>query len=103
MATATTNAKPTKVPAQAPPADIPQPFETPGVLPLAYIRPCPDNPRKTFEGIEGLAAHIGEHGLNDPLLVRPVGEGGQPDPAFDARTGRWIWPSCAGRRSSTRS
>jgi ParB/RepB/Spo0J family partition protein len=45
-------------------------------LPLASIRPNPNNPRKTFdpESLRELAASIKEAGLIQPITVRPVGD-----------------------------
>jgi ParB family chromosome partitioning protein len=43
-------------------------------LRLDVIDPNPKQPRKRFEGIAELAASIREHGLLEPLMVRPVGE-----------------------------
>lgn len=46
-------------------------------LPLAQVRPNPDQPRKLFErkALEELAASIHRNGLMQPITVRPV-EGG---------------------------
>jgi len=46
-------------------------------LPLALIRPNPDQPRRYFdeEALAELAASIKKQGLLQPLLVRPRGEG----------------------------
>lgn len=44
---------------------------------LANIHPSPTNPRKTFEGIEELAASIAEQGLLQPIVVRPMRKDGQ--------------------------
>ncbi len=46
------------------------------LLPLANIHPSPTNPRKTFEGIEELAASIAEQGLLQPIVVRPMKKDG---------------------------
>ena len=42
-------------------------------LPLREIEPDPDQPRKTFdeEALGELAASIAEHGLLQPIAVRP--------------------------------
>ena len=47
-------------------------------LPLREIEPDPDQPRKTFdeEALGELAASIAEHGLLQPIAVRPQGLGG---------------------------
>ena len=43
------------------------------MLPLREIEPDPDQPRKTFEQetLSELAASIAEHGLLQPIAVRP--------------------------------
>jgi ParB family chromosome partitioning protein len=45
-------------------------------LPLAKVVPNPDQPRMTFheETIQELAASIREHGVLQPILVRPAGD-----------------------------
>jgi ParB family chromosome partitioning protein len=45
------------------------------VLPLDRIEPNPDQPRMEFDGsaLEELAASIREHGVLQPILVRPIG------------------------------
>jgi ParB family chromosome partitioning protein len=45
-------------------------------IPLDRITPNPENPRITFEEapLDELAASIREHGILQPVLVRPVGE-----------------------------
>lgn len=35
------------------------------------IVPSPTNPRRTFDGLDALAATVAEHGIMQPLLVRP--------------------------------
>jgi ParB family chromosome partitioning protein len=40
-------------------------------LPLEKIEPDPEQPRKTFEGIDELAASLRAVGVQQPLLVRP--------------------------------
>ena len=42
------------------------------------IEPNRDQPRKTFdeEALSELAASIGEHGIIQPLVVRPIADGG---------------------------
>ena len=47
-------------------------------LPLREIEPDPDQPRKTFdeEALGELAASIAEHGLLQPIAVRPKPSGG---------------------------
>lgn len=61
--------QPAEVRAPAPPA----PEKYAGTLPLTRIRPSPDNPRKTFDGLEELAASIRANGLLQRILVRPIG------------------------------
>lgn len=60
------------------PRSIPDhwPRETTSTVPLAEVVPSPLNPRKTFpkESLAELAKSIAEHGLLQPLLVRPVGD-----------------------------
>ncbi len=48
------------------------------MIPLERINPSPFNPRKTFDSgeLDELAASIREKGLVQPILVRPVGAGG---------------------------
>ena len=47
-------------------------------LPLREIEPDPGQPRKTFEesALSELAASIAEHGLLQPITVRPRAAGG---------------------------
>lgn len=46
------------------------------MIPLALLRESPDNPRKRFDpaALEKLAENIREHGILNPLLVRPAGD-----------------------------
>jgi ParB family chromosome partitioning protein len=48
-------------------------------LPLSKIHADPDQPRRSFdkEGLEELAASIGEHGVLQPIIVTPADEGYQ--------------------------
>lgn len=61
-------------------APTPKPAgETPDVrgdVPLSSLRSSPTNPRKSFpeDGLQQLAASFAEHGILQPLLVRPMGE-----------------------------
>ncbi len=66
----------TCAPAPKPAGDAP---EVRGVMDVADLRPSPTNPRKTFpeEGLAQLAASLKEHGVLQPLLVRPMGEKGR--------------------------
>ncbi len=54
-----------------------QPAEI-GAIPLREIEPDKDQPRKTFEGaaLAELAESIGEHGVLQPIVVRPNPAGG---------------------------
>jgi len=46
------------------------------IVPLANLKPNPDQPRKTFseESIEELANSIKRHGLIQPIIAEPAGE-----------------------------
>ncbi len=59
-------------------------------LPLAFLRPNPHQPRKTFheEELRDLATSIREKGLLQPILVRPLA--GQPD-AYEIVAGERRW------------
>lgn len=48
------------------------------LVPIEAVEPNPDQPRKHFhkEALEELAASIGRHGIIQPILVRPSGDGG---------------------------
>ena len=60
-------------------------------LPLREIEPDPDQPRKTFEqeALGELAASIAEHGLLQPIAVRPRGLNGYTLVAGERR-----WRAC---------
>ena len=60
-------------------------------LPLREIEPDPDQPRKTFEqeALGELAASIAEHGLLQPIAVRPRGLNGYTIVAGELR-----WRAC---------
>ena len=60
-------------------------------LPLREIEPDPDQPRKTFEqeALGELAASIAEHGLLQPIAVRPGGLNGYTIVAGERR-----WRAC---------
>ncbi len=66
-------------------------FETRGTVPATDLRPSPTNPRKHFPeaDIAGLAVTLNEHGVLEPLLVRPHG----PDDEF--KDGTWHRPGGA--------
>lgn len=61
----------------APPPTEARPGEKILMLPLERVEPNPFQPRRSFEpkALEALAASIAEHGVLQPLVVRPV-EGG---------------------------
>jgi len=56
---------------------LPKTSGSPTKLPLALIKPNPEQPRRRFDqaALEELAASIKKQGLLQPLLVRPKGEG----------------------------
>ena len=60
-------------------------------LPLREIEPDPDQPRKTFddETLAELASSIAEHGLIQPIAVRPKLSGGYLIVAGERR-----WRAC---------
>ena len=60
-------------------------------IPLREIEPDPGQPRKTFneESLAELAASIGEHGLLQPIAVRPLPMGGYRIVAGERR-----WRAC---------
>ena len=53
------------------------PAQPPVVLPLEAVRPNPSQPRKTVDPaqLESLAESIRVHGIIQPLVVRPAGDG----------------------------
>lgn len=65
------------VPGQPPSA--PKPDDKVVDLPLESIEPNPFQPRRVYDqaALEALAASIGEHGVIQPLVVRPVAQGYQ--------------------------
>ena len=60
-------------------------------LPLREIEPDPDQPRKTFDqqALGELAASIAEHGLLQPIAVRP-----QPRGGYSIVAGERRWRAC---------
>lgn len=44
-------------------------------VPVAQLRPSPFQARMDFSGLEGLTEDIRQHGVLQPLMARPVGEG----------------------------
>ncbi len=67
--------RPAVVQAPVPPAPPPGPR----ILPLDTIRPNPHQPRRDFEpgALTELESSIREHGVLQPIVVRPAGEGFQ--------------------------
>lgn len=65
-------AAPAAEPVQEPVREIPQHYER---LPIERVAVSGANPRKDFnpEALEDLKASIREHGILEPLIVRPVG------------------------------
>lgn len=53
----------------------------PATVPIAWIKPSPTNPRQDYstEALRELADSIREQGVLQPLVVRSMGEGGDPD------------------------
>jgi ParB/RepB/Spo0J family partition protein len=61
----------------------------------ALLRPSPTNPRKIFDDIEELSENIRRNGLLQPLLVRPLRQGGAEVVAGERRyraIGLWKQP-----------
>lgn len=58
-------------------AGIPQPVEILSVIDISKIRLNPNQPRKTFDEdkLEELSDSIREHGVIEPIIVRPSGDG----------------------------
>lgn len=55
-------------------------------IPLDEIDESPTNPRKTFRGVEELADNVKEHGVLEPVLVRPhPTDSGRYELVFGAR------------------
>lgn len=46
----------------------------PPLVPIHHVRPHQNQPRKTFENLDDLAHSIRQHGVIQPLVVRPDGE-----------------------------
>ncbi|MDA8186877.1 MAG: ParB/RepB/Spo0J family partition protein [Dehalococcoidales bacterium] len=67
-------------------------------LRLEIIEPSPLNPRKVFDelGLQELAASIREHGLMQPLVVRPKGggEANEHTQRFEIVAGERRWRAC---------
>src|SRR5207245_1896314 len=54
---------------------IVRPFPEARHLRVDLIDPNPDQPRRTLEGIEELAAHVKQYGLLQPIVVSRTGNG----------------------------
>ncbi len=63
---------------------------SPRVVPIEWLRPNPFQPRRRFDEaeMEALAASIGDVGVLQPILARPVGDGGE---AFEIVAGERRW------------
>jgi ParB family transcriptional regulator, chromosome partitioning protein len=64
------------------------PNRTPFTLPTAHLRPGSSQPRTTFAGLDELAQSLRQHGLLQPILVRPVH--GDPN-AYEIIAGERRW------------
>ena len=66
-------------------------------LPIGKVRPNPEQPRMTFheETLNELAASVREHGVLQPILVRPAGDGFQ----IIAGERRWRASKLAGKET----
>ena len=64
------------------------------MLRLSEIEPNRNQPRKDFDeqALSELADSIREHGVIQPLLVRPLGTGGYQLVAGGGPPGWWAWP-----------
>lgn len=60
---------------ERPPEEM-KPAQSDSRLPIEFVRPNPKNPRRTFPEAEldELAQSIREHGIVQPVIVRPAGE-----------------------------
>lgn len=69
-------------------------------LALRFVFPNPDQPRKHFsdEGLTELAASIKEHGVLQPILVRPMPEDKMPEALRGRYHGQTIYQIIAGER-----
>ena len=74
-------------------------------LPLREIEPDPGQPRKTFddETLAELSASIAEHGLLQPIAVRPKPSGGYLIVAGERRWRASRWRASPRCRSSSRT
>jgi ParB family chromosome partitioning protein len=75
-----------------------EPKEQARTLPLAAVRPNPQQPRRDFapEALEELAQSIREQGLLQPVLVRPVSGAGTVSHEIIAGERRWRAAKLAG-------
>jgi len=66
-------------------------------IPIAKVQPNPEQPRMTFheETLNELAASVREHGVLQPILVRPAGDGFQ----IIAGERRWRASKIAGKET----
>ena len=65
--------------------------ETPGTLPLRKLEPNPNQPRRDFDevALAELAESIAEHGLIEPIVVRPLDSG-----YYQIIAGERRWRAC---------
>lgn len=70
-------------------------------IPISRIHPNPSQPRMTWheETLKELAASISEHGVLQPILVRPAGNAAGSEQAYEIIAGerRWRASKLAGR------
>jgi ParB family transcriptional regulator, chromosome partitioning protein len=59
-------------PAEQPSTPRPAPTRAPMTLPIAQLRAGKYQPRTTFDGLDTLVESVRQHGLLQPILVRPV-------------------------------
>ncbi|MBU6424023.1 MAG: ParB/RepB/Spo0J family partition protein [Chloroflexi bacterium] len=72
-------------------------------IPISRIAPNPSQPRMTWheESLKELAASIKEHGVLQPILVRPSGAGAGSEASYEIIAGerRWRASKLAGRET----
>ena len=66
------------------------------LIPRGQIDPSGTNPRRKFESLDELAASFKQHGVLEPLLVRPIGEGSEVRFQLVAGERRWRAAEIAG-------